>query len=92
MTQHSSSPGNRRSFLTRFNAAAAALAALATSGNARAQGNPSSVRFEAARHDQDDWMDAIPGKHRLILDSTSEDGLRDALLYAGNFMLDNRYK
>ena len=35
-------------------------------------------------------MDQIPGKHRLVFDTTSMDGFRDALVFASNFMLVNR--
>ena len=85
-----SSP-ERRSFLTRFNAGAAAIAALAVGGVARGQQKSAApARWEPARHDKDDWMDAIPGKHRLVIDTTSVEGFRNALLFASNFMLANR--
>jgi hypothetical protein len=91
MSQQQPPSSERRSFLTRFNAGAAALAALAVGGIAKAQVKSGpATRFEPARHDQDDWMDAIPGKHRLVFDATSEQGVRNALLYASNFMLANR--
>jgi intracellular sulfur oxidation DsrE/DsrF family protein len=35
-------------------------------------------------------MDQIPGKHRLVIDTTTVDGFRDGLLFASNFMLANR--
>jgi len=81
----------RRSFLTRFNAGAASVAALAMGGLAMAQvkSAPAS-RFEPARHDKDDWLDQIPGKHRLVVDTTSPDAFRDGLLFASNFILANR--
>jgi intracellular sulfur oxidation DsrE/DsrF family protein len=84
-------PSERRSFLTRFNAGAASIAALAMGGLAMAQVKSAPAgRFEPARHDKDDWMDQIPGKHRLVVDTTSDDGFRDGLLFASNFMLANR--
>src|SRR5437870_3344767 len=87
----SQTPSERRSFLTRFNAGAASVAALAMGGLAMAQvkSAPAS-RFEPARHDKDDWMDQIPGKHRLVIDTTSPDAFRDGLLFASNFILANR--
>jgi intracellular sulfur oxidation DsrE/DsrF family protein len=84
------SSSERRSFLTRFNAGAAALAALAAGGIAKAQEKAPAAPFQPARHAQDDWMDQIPGKHRMVIDTTSEAGFRDALLFAGNFMDVNR--
>jgi intracellular sulfur oxidation DsrE/DsrF family protein len=91
MSKLPSSSPERRSFLTRFNAGAAAIAALAVGGVARAQVKSApATRFEPTRHDQDDWMDQIPGKHRLVIDTTTVDGFRDGLLFASNFMLANR--
>jgi intracellular sulfur oxidation DsrE/DsrF family protein len=88
---HSEPRSERRSFLTRFNAGAASLAALAMGGLAMAQVKSAPAgRFEPARHDKDDWMDQMPGKHRLVIDTTSADGFRDGLLFAGNFILANR--
>src|ERR1051325_7911253 len=81
----------RRSFLTRFNAGTASIAALAVGGRAIAQVKPTPAgRFEPARHDKDDWLDQIPGKHRLVVDTTSPDAFRDGLLFASNFILANR--
>ena len=83
-----SSSRERRSFLTRFNVGAASLAAFAIGGVAMAKPK-SPARFEPARHDKDDWMDAVPGKHRMVIDTTSVAGFRDGLLFAGNFLQAN---
>jgi intracellular sulfur oxidation DsrE/DsrF family protein len=91
MSKQLTSSPERRSFLTRFNAGAAAFAALAVSGVAKAQVKSiPAARWEPARHDKDDWMDALPGKHRLVIDTTTVDGFRDGLLFASNFILANR--
>jgi intracellular sulfur oxidation DsrE/DsrF family protein len=91
MSKQLPDPSQRRSFLTRFNAGAAAIAALAFGGVARAQVKSAPVtRYEPARHDKDDWMDQIPGKHRLVIDTTTPDGFRDGVLFASNFLLANR--
>ena len=79
----------RRSFLTRFNAGAASLAAIALGGAAMAQTKPAAP-FVPARHDKDDWMDQIPGKHRMVFDTTSNAAFSDALLFANNFLTANR--
>ena len=85
------SSAERRSFLSRLQAGAAGLAALAVGGIARAQGKAApGPRFEADRHAQDDWMDQIPGKHRMVIDTFTVDGFNDAVLWAGNFLLANR--
>ncbi len=75
----------RRSFLSHVGTAGAAVAAtgLIAPAPAAAQG---SARFSPARHSQDDWMDSVPGKHRLYLDALSGAGAGDALLFAGNFL------
>jgi len=87
--QPPSSP-ERRSFLTRLNAGAASIAALAVGSVAMAQVKSTpAARWEPARHDKDDWMDALPGKHRVLFDTTSEEGVRNAALFANNFFLAN---
>jgi len=90
MDRQTPSP-ERRSFLSRLNAGAASLAALAMGRVAMAQVKSSPApRWEPTLHDKDDWMDEIPGKHRMVFDTTTLNGFRDALLWAGNFMLSNR--
>ena len=90
MGKPSPSSPERRSFFTRFNAGAASLAALAIGGVAMAQQkSAASARWEPARHDKDDWMDSLPGKHRMVIDTTSVDGFRNGLLFAGNFLQAN---
>jgi len=84
-------PPQRRSFLTRLNAGVASLAAIAAGGVALAKAKPAATtRWEPAHHDKDDWLDKLPGNHRLLFDTTTPDGLRDALLFANNFMNINR--
>ncbi len=91
MTRQSPSSAERRSFLTLVNAGAAALAALAAGGVARAQAKSTPlVPFTPAQHPQDDWMDQIPGKHRLVIDTSSPDGFKDGLQFANNFFTANR--
>jgi intracellular sulfur oxidation DsrE/DsrF family protein len=91
MIKQSALPEERRSFLNRLQAGTAGLAALAVGGVARAQGKAAPApRFEPDRHAQDDWMDQIPGKHRMVFDTFTVDGFGDAALWAGNFLLANR--
>jgi intracellular sulfur oxidation DsrE/DsrF family protein len=77
----------RRSFFTSLKAGAVAALALGGAMSARAQ---SKTPFVAARHEKDDWLDAIPGKHRMVIDTTKAVGFSDALLFANNFLLANR--
>jgi intracellular sulfur oxidation DsrE/DsrF family protein len=75
----------RRSFLARLGGIAAALGI----GSPAALAQPAAPRFEPSRHDKDDWME-LPGKHRLVFDGTSPEGVRDALQFTGNFFTANR--
>jgi hypothetical protein len=81
----------RRSFLTRLSAGAAAFAAAigggATVGYAQ---TPGATRWQPELHEKDDWLDKIPGKHRMIFDTTVSDGLGNAIAFASNFMRVNR--
>jgi intracellular sulfur oxidation DsrE/DsrF family protein len=61
---------------------------------AAAAGVPAAAQTPAAgwrpeRHTQDDWLDQIPGKHRLVFDTTDTPGMNSALLYATNYYLAN---
>jgi intracellular sulfur oxidation DsrE/DsrF family protein len=81
----------RRSFLTRLNAGAASIAAIALGGHAAAQVRSAAPKpWTPARHEQDNWMDELPGKHRMVFDTVNADGFGEALLFANNFMIANR--
>lgn len=78
----------RRSFLTRAGAAGAAAALGAAT--AAAQGRTAPTRhWEPARHPQDDWLDRIPGRHRLFFDVSTAAGAADAARFAGNYYTAN---
>ena len=81
----------QRSLLTRRNAGAAAVTALAFGGAARAQVKVAVAgRFEPRRHEKDDWLDQLPGQHRLVFDTTTPDSLAQAIFFANNFLRTNR--
>jgi hypothetical protein len=87
----------RRSFLARLGAAAAAFgfgssaAAAQQGGASAAPAAPSSTPiWQPAREAKDDWFDQIPGKHRLIFDATSPEGVASAILYTNNFFTGNK--
>ena len=68
----------------------AGLGAVAAAGvlgarQAEAQG-ASSVSFTPMLHTQDEWMSAMAGKHRIVVDATSPDGVPDAIRFAGNLL------
>jgi len=79
----------RRTFLAGLNSRLAGLAAIAVGSAAAAQGK-APVRWEAARHEKDDWLDKLPCKHRLIFDTTTPQGFGEALAFAGNYMRVNK--
>lgn len=74
----------RRSFLTHTGVVAAAVGLGAPAADAQTTGNGS--RVQPTRHALDDWLDAVPGTHRLYLDALTGPGAGDALLFAGNFL------
>ena len=45
--------------------------------------------FQPERHAQDDWMDQVPGKHRMVVDTISFDGFKNGTLFGGNFIVAN---
>ncbi len=75
----------RRAVLT----GAIGVAAMAGFGTAVA-GAQSSSTFQPPRHEQDDWLDQAPGKHRVIIDATSAIGAGEAMLFARNLFVGNR--
>src|SRR5436190_23789244 len=52
--------------------------------------SPETTRWQPARHTQDDWLDQIPGKHRLVFDTTASAGISSGLSYASNFYSANQ--
>jgi intracellular sulfur oxidation DsrE/DsrF family protein len=76
----------RRSFLTSLNAGIASLAAMALGSAATAHAKSvAPARFEAARHDKDDWLEK-PAKHRLVFDTIEPAGFGEALAFAFNYI------
>src|SRR5262245_34048372 len=41
--------------------------------------------WHPSKHAKDEWLDRVPGKHRLFLDVITADGLRRGLLFAANY-------
>lgn len=54
------------------------------------QKSTTAARWEPARHEKDDWFDQLPGKHRLVFDTISYEGLAEAILFANNYIRVNR--
>ncbi len=80
-------PLPRRLFLSRVGSGVGLVGAtFAMSPAAQAQ----SSSWQPERHEQDDWYDQIPGKHRLVFDTISPDGLGSGLQFASNFFEANK--
>jgi hypothetical protein len=83
----------RRSFLTRLAAAAAAFGFGQASAGAQTSAPPAATgdsRFQPAREKLDEWMEQLPGKHRLLFDAVSPTGAQESSLYANNFFTANK--
>ena len=86
----------RRSFIARLGAAAAAFGLGSSAADAQSppaaapSAAPPDTRWQPAREAKDDWLDQIPGKHRLIFDATTPEGVADAIRYTGNFFTGNK--
>jgi len=82
----------RRSFLARFGAAAAAFGLpVSTMAAQDAPPKPSSdARWQPTREAKDEWYDQIPGKHRLVFDAVSPDGVASAIQFTNNFFTGNK--
>lgn len=74
----------RRSLVTGLSAS---LGALVFGSKAAAQTTPGA--FQPARHAQDEWLDKLPGKHRVFIDSASPSGAADGMQYANNLFSAN---
>jgi hypothetical protein len=49
-----------------------------------------ATTFQPMRHPQDAWLDAVPGKHRVVLDAVSPDGAAQGIGYSNNVFNANR--
>lgn len=76
----------RRAVLT---GGSAAVAAVALGSPVSAQ-PASPTSFTPARHAQDAWLDAVPGRHRTFIDASTWRGAAEAVLYANNLFEANK--
>lgn len=71
----------RRAIITGLGAVAAGAL-----GGASLQAQGMSDTFTPTLHTADAWMSAMGGKHRVVLDVISPDGLPDAVRFTGNLL------
>lgn len=83
-----SDKGTRRSLLAGFGAAAAAL--VVGSKRAWAQATTPAAALQPDRHPEDAWMDALPGKHRTVIDCAGAPSAGTGVFYANNIFTANR--
>ena len=76
----------RRSLLSGLGAAAALMVGARA---ARAQ-SPAPPAFQPARHQQDEWMNALPGSHRTVIDCAAVSAAGTGVFYANNIFTANR--
>ena len=84
----------RRSFLAGLGAAAAAFTfggAKTSAGrpldvqDAAARPDAAGARWQPARDPKDDWLERIPGRHRLFFDALTAQGTSAAMGFADNY-------
>jgi intracellular sulfur oxidation DsrE/DsrF family protein len=80
----------RRSFLSRFASAPALFGFGAASQSAATDGKATAGRFESARHEQDDWLDKLPGRHRVVFDTWMAGRFSEAIGFSGNYFRASR--
>jgi intracellular sulfur oxidation DsrE/DsrF family protein len=87
----SQSPLERRSFFARLSVGVTAVAAgLIGRGETVQAQSGGNAQWQPGRHELDDWMDKIPGKHRFIFDTVTVDGFGLALPFANNYYRANQ--
>ena len=70
-------PLARRPFLSKLGAGAATFGSVFGAGTTSAQAQQGDDRrWRPRRHAQDDWLDELPGDHRLVFDTTVVPGER----------------
>jgi hypothetical protein len=67
----------------------AAVGALAF-GSRKAAAQAPAARFQPARHQQDEWMNRLPGRHRNFIDCATVSGAAEGILYANNLYVANK--
>lgn len=72
----------RRQLIAGLGTTAAAVAL----GSAPAGAQAPASTYQPARHAADEWFANRPGKHRVILDTTTPEGIPDAIRFAGNLL------
>jgi intracellular sulfur oxidation DsrE/DsrF family protein len=59
-------------------------------GTAAVEAQAPAGTFAPARHESDEWMGKMPGKHRVVIDVTSPGGIPDGIRFTGNLFTGNK--
>lgn len=76
----------RREVLTTIGATAAGTAAGAIGVQSAAAQSGAGTPFTPAMHAADDWLSAMPGKHRVVIDIVTPERVADGLRFASNLL------
>src|SRR5262245_29142220 len=81
----------RRLFLSRLAGAPAVFGFAGKSSQAAPApiAGTAAKRFEADRHEQDDWFDKLPGRHRVVFDTWMAGKFSEAIGFSGNYLRAN---
>ena len=80
----------RRAFLSHLGTGATAAGLTVLSGRPAAAQSAERSEWHPKRHQADDWLDRIPGVHRLLFDTTHPEGFGEALTFANNYYAANQ--
>ena len=78
----------RRMFLSKAGAGVTGRGAVSETGASAALAQTSATAgsaWQPVHHAADDWLDEVPGTHRIFLDTVTPEGFSDAVLYANNY-------
>ena len=80
----------RRSFVSHAGGIAAALGFVDRQAPDTAAPSAAAAGWQPARHEQDAWLEELPGQHRVLFDTWTAARFSDSLLFAGNIYRANR--
>ena len=87
---NTNSPIARRRFLGRLGLGAGVVGAAVAGSSAAMAQVAGDASWRPARHEQDDWLEKIPGKHRFVFDTTTPEAVNLALQFGNNYFTTNR--
>lgn len=77
----------RRWFFARLSALAGAAGAGIIAAGQGVSAQSDARPFRPSQHEQDAWLDRVPGRHRAVFDTTDAGGFGESLVFANNFLI-----